>query len=263
MKRFIDTEFTTVTEVEQETRVPSLGGYETNDDVQYSVMDRGDGTCLVRVTAPSATMSEIESASETTVMTEQEASESLSSNRERANLENLDQPDIEVDQILNKYTVEDLLTEEDKQVANIVLNWSSLPRGAKQNILDNYNTNTPQDLIEDVPDSTLASIVDSRPEFDGIPDHIQPATAARIATQRATAGNQVLQDQELTALDKAAVAEGCPSCEEIPSSSRGERQQDMGSLALDVVRGSEEAHDKMLEYVKGNTDVAPWKDSSA
>ena len=259
MKRFIDTEFTTVTEADQETRVPSLGGYETDDDVQYSVMDKGDGTCLVRATFPEAKEDEIRNANVPTIVPEYEAEQQLDSNRERATLENLDQPDVEVNEILNKHSIDELLTDADKDVANIVLNWSSLDREDKQDILEEYNANSPQDLVEDVPDSALTQIVLDHDEFDGIPSHIEPATAARIATQRATVGNQTLQDQELTAMDKAAIAEGCPNCEDIPSSSRGESPDEMSEIGRKVVEGSNDMHDEMLEYLKGRKPTAPWK----
>ena len=38
MKEVIDTTFTTVTENGEESRVPDLAGYETSQDVKYSVM---------------------------------------------------------------------------------------------------------------------------------------------------------------------------------------------------------------------------------
>lgn len=259
MKEFIETSFTTVTEDGQETRVPDLGGYETNQNVQYSVMDKGDGTCMCRVTAPETTMEEMRSNSATTTLQETEAEQKLSANRERATLENLDQPDVEVDEILNKHSIDELLTDADKDVANIVLNWSSLDREDKQEILEEYNSNSPQDLIEDVPDSALTQIVIGYDEFDGIPDHIEPATAARIATQRATVGNQVLQDQELTAIDKAAIAEGLPNADEIPSSSRGESPNEMSDIGKEMVKGSNDMHKEMLEYLKGRKPTAPWK----
>lgn len=259
MKHFIDTEFTTITQDGQETRVPDLNGYEADGDVQYSVMDRGDGTCLTRVTAPAETMDNIVNATETTLLTDEEAEESLGENRERASLENLDQPDVEVDQMLNEHSIDDVLTDADKDVANIVLNWSSLGRGQQVQILRDYDSDSPQDLVEDVSVNSLAEIVDGYAEIDGIPDYIDTATAARIATQRATSGNQTLQDQELTALDKAAIARECPNCDEIPNSTRGESPESMSGFAKEIVNGGNYSHNEMLEYVKGNTDTAPWK----
>lgn len=259
MKAFIDTEFTTVVQNDEETRVPDLGGYEGESDVQYSVMDRGDGTCLVRVTAHEADMNNIQDVTGVTVLSDEQAAHSLDENRPRASLENLDQPDVEVDELLNQHTIDEVLTDVDRDVANIVLNWSSLDREDQTDILVEYDADSPQELVEDAADTQLAKIVRDHDRLDGIPDHIDTATASRIGTQAPTEGGQVLQDQDLTAMDKVAKAKGRPNSGSIPNSSRGEVPENMSQIARDIVNGTGDAHNRMLEYIKGNSAGAPWK----
>jgi len=100
MKSWIETDFKTVTEGDETYRAPDLAGYETDSDINYSIMDKGDGTCLCRVAGPPAKVREIEQATVPNPRTDDQARNSIQEHRPNSDLENLDVRDPEIDAML-------------------------------------------------------------------------------------------------------------------------------------------------------------------
>lgn len=256
MKNFIDTEFTTVTQDGQETRVPDLGGVDGDSDVRYSVMDRGDGTCLVRVGAPEAKMQTIVDASATSVVTDDNAESDLSANRPRATHENLDVPDPEVDALLNEHTHDEVLDSEEKLQIQITLGWSKLSREDRVEILGQNGYDDPRALVINEDEATMQGIVDSYP-FEAFPSHLDTATVARAAVQLPSVGKQTLQDQEVTAMNKAAKAKSRTDCDKLSKNSFTENTGEIGPECKCILEGKNKEHCNMLDYVKGKAGT-PW-----
>lgn len=260
MKAYIDTSLTTVTEDGEETQAPDLGGFETDGDVHYSVMDRGDGTCVARVTAFPATMQGIKDASATAVLTDDEAGSALMAHRPDATLENLDQPDVEVDDELDALSPSDVLTTPERRRAELVHNWTrELSRAQREEILvDNPGARGPRDLVHALTADELRALLNDY-GIGYIPSHLPTSTVARSVVQLPTAGRRVLQDQEVTALNKAAAAAGRERSSELSSNTHEDNAGEMGATALDLLSGSNAAHEEMLDYVKGrNGQGPPW-----
>lgn len=256
MKAHIDTTFTTVTENGEETRVPDLGGYETDSDVRYSVMDRGDGTLVARVTAPATTMSNITGASATTELTDADAQTALDAHRPGATLENLDQPDIEVDQELNAFAVSDVLdAEEQDRVAIVLTARRQIDRSTLQDLMQAHGAQSVEELATVVSTADADRIVTDHGL--SIPNHVDTATAGRAAVAVQTVGGTVLQDQELTAMNKVAKAKGLTDAANLSKNTRSDNAGDMGQFTLDLLEGKQSAHGQMLDYIKGNA-ASPW-----
>jgi len=82
------------------TRVPDLAGHEGDPDVVYSMMDRGDGTCLCRVAGPQAKVKDIERATVPNPQTDDQARGNIQKYHPNSNLENVDVPDPELNSML-------------------------------------------------------------------------------------------------------------------------------------------------------------------
>ena len=257
MKNFIDTSFTTVTQNGETVRVPDLGGHETDSNVHYSVMDRGDGTCLVRVTAPEATMASIEGATATTLVDDTQAGTGIRSLHPQAGHENLDVPDVEVDQELNQFSIGELLDEDEQNtVAIIQTAHREIPREEFRSLLGTHDASNPFELVLNTSALERADIVSQYGL--SIPAHVDTATAARAVVTTPTVGRQVLQDQELTALGKAAKAKGLNRASEITKNTRADNVGELGATSRAQLEGKNAEHQAMLDYVKGNTTVPPW-----
>jgi len=81
-------------------RVPDLAGFEGDPDVVYSMMDRGDGTCLCRVAGPQAKVKDIEQATVPNPQTDDQARDLIQKDHPNSDLENVDIPDPELDSML-------------------------------------------------------------------------------------------------------------------------------------------------------------------
>jgi len=101
MKSWIETDlYENTSDFYEPTKVPDLGGYETDPDVAKSVMDKGDGTCLSRVAGPRAKVRDIERATAPNPQTDDQAREIIQENHPNSDLENVDVPDLELDSML-------------------------------------------------------------------------------------------------------------------------------------------------------------------
>lgn len=270
MKQFIDTQFTTVTEDGEQTRVPDLGGAESNNDVQYSVYDReqdGGTGALARVTAMPQQMQQIEQSSVTTVVTDDDvvADDSVPFGGQNVGLESLDQPDIEVDEELDALAPDDVLDIEEMDRAYIIHNWTRGPleRDDRQNILEQYGASNLRNLLYETGPRERSAIVQEY-ALDSFPnDNLDTSTIARSVVQNQTKGRQVLQDQELTALNKAATALGREKASTLPKHSRADNSDEMGQSTKDLLDGRNGSHKQMLDYVKGrNGRGPPWDGDS-
>lgn len=264
MKTFIDTQFTTVTENGAETNVPDLGGEETDNAVQYSVYDRGDGTCLVRVTAPPTQMSNITSASVTTEVTDDDVDADdtvpFSQTGQGPGLENLDQPDVEVDEELDQFSLSDVLDAEEFDRAYIIHNWTRGPleREDRRAILTEYNASDLRNLLYVTTEAERDAIVQEY-GIDSLPGNLDTSTVARSVIQNQTVGRQVLQDQEVTALNKAAKVRGRERADEVSKHTRADMEGEMGHKCACMLKGRCTEHQEMLDYVKGrNGQGPPW-----
>jgi len=101
LKSWVETElYENTVDFDTPMIIPNLGGYETDSDVNYSVMDKGDGTCLCRVAGPSAKIKDIEQATIPNPQTDDQARAIIQEHRSDLALENIDVPDPEVDAML-------------------------------------------------------------------------------------------------------------------------------------------------------------------
>lgn len=250
--------------------MPDLGGYETDSDVHYSIYDRGDGTCLTRVTFPASKESGIVDASATTEVTDSDVDSDDTvpfSTGGPVGLESLDQPDIEVDQALDTLTVDDVLDTEEKDRAYIIHNWTRgrdenddplLNREDRQRILGNHNASDLADLMYKSDASQRAKIV-SDYGLDSLPSHLDTSTVARSVIQNQTRGRQVLQDQEVTAMNKVAKALGRNKSNELTKNTREDMEGEMGQGSKNLLDGRNDEHKKMLDYIKDrNGQGPPW-----
>ena len=261
MKKFIDTEFTTKVEDGEESRVPDLGGLEEDQDVRYSVMDRGDGTCLVRVTTYEDKMQKILE-DKVTELVDEEAREEIEKQHPNSGLENLDQPDIEVDEEINKFGADEVLDTEEKLMARIVHNWSGLSRDQKQNVRRNYDYTDVRDLIHDMGEEELREFIEKY-EIGEIPEHLDTSTLARSVVQKPTVGRQVLQDQEMTCMSKLARCKGLNRCDELTKNTQCDNEGELGRETKMCLKGCNENHEKMRRYVvKEEDSEVPWENDS-
>lgn len=256
MKTLIDTQFTTDADG---ANVPDLGGYETDGDVHYSVMDRGDGTCVVRVTFPESKYSGITGATATTELDDAAALSEIQAVHPNAILENLDQPDVEVDAMLDEFTVFDLLDDEEMDKAYIIHNWTKGPltREDRQAVLEEYGARDLRQLLYKMTPSDMDTFT-SEHGLDTLPSGLSPAVVARSVIQNQTRGRQVLQDQEVTAMNKAARVKGLNRATELTKNSRSDMSGTASDRLKRLLDGYNADHADMLDYLKGNVTTPPW-----
>lgn len=266
MKEFINTDFTTDAEG---ARVPDLGGYESNQDVQYSVYDRtqnGGTGALVRVTAPSATMSDIVNATVTTVVTDQDVLDdpSVPFGNGNVGLESLDQPDIEVDEELDALNPSDVLDAEEMDRAYLIHNWTRGPleRADRREILNTHGASDLRNLLY-VTDASQRDGIVQEYGLDSFPNtDLATSTIARSVIQNQTRGRQVLQDQELTAMNKLAKAKGLKKADELSKNTRDDMEGEMGHKCKCMLDGRNAEHKEMLDYCKErNGQAPPWAEA--
>lgn len=267
MKAYINTQFTTDAEG---ANVPDLGGAETNDDVNYSVYDRtqnGGTGCLVQVTAFPSEMDTIKNASVTTEVTDDDvlADDTVPFGNGNSGLESLDQPDVEVDEEMDKLAVSDVLDADEMNRAYIVHNWTRGPleRSDRRAILSKYGAGDLRELLY-VTDAAERETITTNYSLDSLPGNLATSTVARSIIQNQTRGTQVLQDQEVTAMNKAAKALGRNRCEELSEHTREDMDGEMGTIAKGLLDGHCGCHSKMLDYLKGRDGGGPppWANNS-
>jgi len=101
MKSWVITDlYENTTDFTEPGLVPDLGGFESDGDINFSVMDRGDGTCLCRVAGPQAKVKEIEQATVPNPQTDNQARDIIQTHHPDSDLENVDVPDPELDSML-------------------------------------------------------------------------------------------------------------------------------------------------------------------
>jgi len=102
MKTWVETEIVrkAVGEGGEEMGLPDLGGYETDSEIRFSMMDRGDGTCLCRVAGPPTKIKDVEQATVPNPQTDDQARAIIQEYHPDSDLENVDVPDPEVDSML-------------------------------------------------------------------------------------------------------------------------------------------------------------------
>lgn len=258
MKELIDTTFTTVTENEEQVRVPDLGGVETDSDVQYSVMDKGNGDCLVRATFPAGKYDDVVSAG--TVLSDEEADMVIKAHHPRSGLENLDQPDVEVDELLDEHDVTEVLDAEEQMQLRVVYNWrDDLDADDRSRVLAQNRVDDPRLLVDKLDKAELAEVI-SEYEIGNIPDHIPTSTAARAVVQVQSKGRQVLQDQEMTAMMKVARAKSRKDADKMSKNTRADNDGKMNSHCECVLDGKNKEHQEFLEYCKGERTDPPVPD---
>lgn len=259
MKNWINTSFTTGVDG---ANIPDFGGAETNDSVQYSVMDKGDGTCLTRVTADTTTMDTITSASTTTVFTDSQAKSALYDHRPQAFPENLDVPDIEVTNTLNTLSIGRILTKDEQTQARLILRWSrDLTHAEQAAILYQHDAISVPEVVTTTTPTQQREIIDSY-SINTVPAHIDTATAARCVIQSPSVGTQVLQDQELTAMMKIAKAKGREKADELSQNTRSNTDGGLNDHAKAILQGKQTEHGEFLEYMKGNRSP-PWNSTAS
>lgn len=271
MKAFINTDFKTVTQNEEDARVPDLGGFESNQDVQFSVYDReqnGGTGALVRVTAPASIMDDIIGVAVTTVVTDQQVidDEGVPFGNGNVGLESLDQPDVEVDEELDALNPSDVLDAEEMDRAYLIHNWTRGPleRDDRHTILEEYDVTDLRELLYATTPSERDSIVQEYGLASFPNDALDTSTIARSVIQNQTVGRQVLQDQELTAMNKVAKAKGQDKADLLPKHTRADNDGELGQSALDILQGKNAAHQKMVDYAKGrNGQGPPWTDGES
>ncbi len=269
MKTWIDTR---LVEHEHEGRLPDLGGHELDRDVRFSVMLRGDGTCLCRATFPASKEEDILATQSVEERTDEEADRILKKHRPEASLENLDQPDVELDKILNGYDVDEVLDEEEKIIVRVLHNWKrGLTSRERREILSDYNQPSVQKLVHEVSTDQLREII-GQYSLGPVPDHLDTATLARSIVQIPTVGRQVLQDQEVTTIFKVARAEKLSEAGSIPKNTNvlsggsgtlrvSDAGESIGKLVEGLLRGENKPHRETLRYVKGEA-TPPWVHSA-
>jgi len=102
-KTWVETEITGSGTDEDPLR-PDLGGYEDDPEIQYSMMDKGDGTCLARVAGPQTKISNLTAPTRT----DSEARGIIQTHHPNSDLENVDVPDPELDGIAEGLGIEPL-----------------------------------------------------------------------------------------------------------------------------------------------------------
>lgn len=203
---------------EQDPIRPNFNGEETKEGVSYSVMDKGDGTAVVRVTTETEALhTTITGLANVTVLNDSTAESKIKSLHPAANLENLDQPDKEMDAMMNAHAIQDVLLQEE----------------IDQLLESDRN---PWETVDDITDT---------------------ATACRALVQSPTVGRQTLQDQELTLNNLLAKAEGRPNADELPRTTTAPNAGDMGPTEMSILMGENAAQADMREYAKGNKGK-PW-----
>lgn len=262
MKELIDTDMTTVVQDNEDVRVPDLGGYETDSDVQYSLYDRGNGTTLTRVTAPAATMSNITGATVTTVVTDDDviADDTVPFGNGIVGLESLDQPDVEVDEELDALNPSDVLDAEEMDRAYLIHNWTKGPldRSDRQQILAEYGADDIRNLLYTTTQSERDTIVQEY-GINSLPGSMDTSTVTRSVIQNQTRGRQVLQDQEVTAINKVAKALGRNRADELSKNTRANNDGELGQTAKKMLDGRNADHKSMLDYIKNrNNQGPPW-----
>lgn len=100
MKTWVETEVIG-TGTDEDPFRPDLGPHDLDPDLRYSMMDRGDGTCLCRVAGPPTKIKDIEQATVPNPQTDDQARTIIKEHHPDSDLENVDVPDPEVDAMLN------------------------------------------------------------------------------------------------------------------------------------------------------------------
>lgn len=261
MKSFIDTRKKRIKTEKGESMLPDLGGYETDSDINYSVMDRGDGTCLVRVTYPASKKEGILKTDAVSKFSDSEAEKDIISNYPAASSENLDVPDIELTHELNNFPVEELLDEEELHRAYIIQNWKrTLSKSQRHKILSQYNAADIKGLFLITDQSDRRSII-SQYNIDTIPVDLDTGIIVRSIIQNSTHGRQALQDQELTAINKLGKAKQLKRSDELTKNTRAHMEGKMGDKCKKILEGRNNEHKEMLDYVmERNNQEAPWVD---
>lgn len=133
-----------------------------------------------------------------------------------------------------------------------------LTREDRQRILGNNNANGLTDLMYQTDASERAKIV-SDYGLDSLPSHLSTSTIARSVIQNQTRGRCVLQDQEVTALNKVARAKGLNKASELTANTRADMKGEMGDRTKRLLDGYNADHKDMCDYaINENDGTPPW-----
>jgi len=100
MKAWIVTDLITISDPYEDYQGPDLGGHESDPGVFYSIMDRGNGTCLCRVAGSPSKVKDIKRATVPNPQTDDQAREIIQEDHPNSDLENVDVSDPELDSML-------------------------------------------------------------------------------------------------------------------------------------------------------------------
>lgn len=241
-----------------------LGGYEDRKDVIYSVYDKeknDDTTAIARVSAPANLMEEITNKSFISVVTDEQVIDDyrVPFGNGIVGLESIDVPDIEIDNVLNSFKPDDILDAEEMDKAYIIQNWTTgiLDENDRSEILLNYNSSNLQELLYKIDEGVLESIVQEY-GINSFPKYVDTSIIARSVIQNNTRGVQVLQDQEITAMNKVAKVKNRRRSYELSKNSRENMVGEMGKKCKCILDGKNYEHKEMLQYCMGKKDEPPW-----
>ncbi|MDY6788498.1 MAG: hypothetical protein SVV03_00900 [Candidatus Nanohaloarchaea archaeon] len=262
MKRFVRTSVTG-TGQEDDSRRPDLGGLEDDENVHYSMYDEepDDSVCMARVTAPAEKMKEIERVGEVTVIDDEDARKVLKKHTPHADLENLDQPDVEVDEMINRQDPEQVLSEEKQLRVRIIQEWTQeVPREKRHELLEQANARNVGGLVHRMSEEKLREIVEQH-DLTEIGDlHHDTSVIVRSAVALPSRGNQVLQDQEFHAIKKVAEAKQVQRVDYIPddghvlakaeAENRDNTPEELKKRVKAIIDGRNAEHQEMVDWMK-------------
>lgn len=239
-------------------RLPDLGGIE--DSNPYTITgDNADGTeVLVAVTGTSTELDTARGATTTTELTDADAETWRADQGLPAAAEHSDVPDVEVNEMLDQFTPTDVLDTAEENAVRLVQNWTQdLSRDERVTVLNNHEARSVREVVTTATDTEITDII-STYNVGTIPSHLDTSTVARSVIQMQTLGFQVLQDQEVTAMNKAAKAKGLDKASELTKNTRSDMSGSMSDRARRLLGGAHADHADMMDYLKENVSTPPW-----
>lgn len=257
MKKWVKTRFKSVRHGRESVRVPDLNGLEQAEDARYSVCDLGSSKCLAVVSLSSSRFERLHDSDKIAFLSDKQVVADSSNPLTPSTLEKLDQPDIEVDRELDQLEPEKVLKEEELQRVYLIQNWRYMGESKREDVLDTLGAANLRDAMRSGVED-IGGVVE-RYGIDKLPDSVKTSRAVRSVVQRPTCGTKLLQDQELTAMNKIAKAQDRPRSEELPHNTREVSEGVAGETSRRLLLGHLDPHGEMLDYLKKDYEGStPW-----
>lgn len=238
-------------------RKPDLGGIEDTNNYTLTGDNTDSSGVLVAVTGTPTELDTVRGATATTEQTDADA-QAWRQNRGLApGVENSDIPDVEVDDMLNQFAHSDVLSTYEEDKVRVIQNFTQdLTGDERRTVFNRHGVGSVEELLYQLGETEVRDFV-TEWGISAIPSHLDTATVARSVIQNQTVGFRRLQDQEMTAINKAAKAKGLERADELTPNTRADMSGQMSDRAKRMLSGHHSDHADMVDYLKGNS-TPPW-----